>query len=587
LNANIQPLRVLKFGSSVLRTEDDIPAAVHEIYRFLRKGARVLAVVSAFGGTTDLLLGKARGLAGDPEPSGLAALLATGEQTSAALLALGLARAGVPARVLDPGTAGPFTRGALLDAEPADLDAAAVRRAFAEASVVVLPGFVGRTAAGDTSLLGRGGSDLTAFFAAARLGAASVRLVKDVDGIYEKHPATPGARPRRFETLGWEDALRLGSVVVQPKALRFARSHNLAFEVAGLNGIGGTRVGPVPTRGAPAPRSREPLRVALLGLGVVGQGVYSLLSARPEDFRITACAVRDSSRPRDVDVPRELLFTSPGDALSRPCDVVVEAMGRLEPASILLARAAEQGIDVVTANKELVALQGPTISRRALLAGSRFLYSACVGGGLPVLETLRHLGRKAELRGIRGILNGTTNFVIDRLAEGYGFTEAVDQARRLGFAEADPTADLDGSDAAWKLVILAREALGIQAGPGRVSRRGIEGLSPEGVRRARKAGKVFRLVARCRRKWRGADLRVGPEALGADDPLARTADEGNSVVLELADGREVVLRGKGAGRWPTAESVFGDILEVARGQRCAVPEEICTEPGGWRSRHCG
>src|SRR5215218_7680541 len=206
---------VLKFGSSVLRTEEDLPLAVHEIYGEWRRGARVLAVVSAFGDTTDGLLGRAERLCPEPEPSALAALLATGEATAAALLGLALARAGIPASVLDPAQAGLRTQGSGLDAE---LVAADVPRILAELrrGVVVLPGFVGRDASGETTLLGRGGSDLTALFLAHSLGGRCV-LVKDVDGLYTGDPSGPGPLPRRFTRVGWQTAHAVGGKVVQPK----------------------------------------------------------------------------------------------------------------------------------------------------------------------------------------------------------------------------------------------------------------------------------------------------------------------------------------------------------------------------------
>ena len=179
---------VLKFGSSVLRNENDLPRAVHEIYRWWRQGAQVLVVASALGNTTDRLLRCAESVCAEPERSMLATLLATGEAASTALLGLALNQAGIAARVLDPVQAGLRTVGGTLDADLIAVDAGRLNRELQKA-VVVLPGFIGRGESGNTTLLGRGGSDLTALFLAHRLGGRCV-LLKDVDGIYSSDPAT-------------------------------------------------------------------------------------------------------------------------------------------------------------------------------------------------------------------------------------------------------------------------------------------------------------------------------------------------------------------------------------------------------------
>src|SRR5262245_38452468 len=187
---------VLKFGSSVLRSEDDLPTIVHEIYRHYHEGSGVIAVVSAFGDMTDQLMRRAESLCGQPDQSALAALLATGEATSSALLGLALSRAGIPARLLDAAQVGLRTVGDRLNADPIAIDSA---RLLGEArrAIVVLPGFVGRSENGDTTLLGRGGSDLTALFLAQRLSARCA-LIKDVAGLYTSDPAQVmrAGRPR-------------------------------------------------------------------------------------------------------------------------------------------------------------------------------------------------------------------------------------------------------------------------------------------------------------------------------------------------------------------------------------------------------
>jgi len=261
-------LVVLKFGSSVLRGEADLPRVTAEIARHVSDGSRVVAVVSAIGRSTEALIGRARALGFDPDrgpnargpagtsprgfprPSGepveeaFAALLATGEATSAAILGLALDRAGVASTVLCPGRVGPFTRGPRFNAEPHAFDAGAVKRALARRPVAILPGFVGRDDEGFFTLLGRGGSDLSALFVAHSLAADRCCLLKDVDGIYEHDPASKERpRPRRYASLDWDACLRLDDRVIQRKAAQFAYRHRVAFEVGACGAAERTRVG--------------------------------------------------------------------------------------------------------------------------------------------------------------------------------------------------------------------------------------------------------------------------------------------------------------------------------------------------------
>jgi homoserine dehydrogenase len=241
------PLTVLKFGGSVLRDESDLDLGVNEIERWIgaaRNGesGRVIAVVSAFGGTTDRLLADARRLSGaggggrsldDADPAALAMLLATGEFTTASMLGLALARRGIAAKVLGPAAVSLRTEGGGSDANPTAIDAAALHKALSAATVAVVPGFIALDPHGHLSLLGRGGSDLTALFLAAELNAERCRLMKDVDGVYDRDPnakANAGTA-RRYRSLHWDEALTLDGGIVQHKAVRLARSRGLAFEV--------------------------------------------------------------------------------------------------------------------------------------------------------------------------------------------------------------------------------------------------------------------------------------------------------------------------------------------------------------------
>jgi homoserine dehydrogenase len=262
------PITVLKFGGSVLAREHDLARAVHEVYRWVREGQRVVAVVSALGRTTDRLLAQAHHYGPEPDAAALAALVATGEQTSAALLGLALDRAGVPAEVLDAARIGLRTSGPVRDAEPVGVNSGVIVAALERVPVVVVPGFLGRDEQGRTTLLGRGGSDFSALFLAHALGAERCRLVKDVAGLYEHDPARPGPLARVYRELSWDDCLRLDGRIVQHKAVRWARERGVGFEVASLNGTRATVVGECPPRLGPTDaEGLPPMRVGLLGWG--------------------------------------------------------------------------------------------------------------------------------------------------------------------------------------------------------------------------------------------------------------------------------------------------------------------------------
>ena len=294
-----QPLTVLKFGGSVLGTARDYAAAVADVRRHLQRGERVLAVVSALKGATDSLLADARDFGPAPEPAATASLLATGEAASAARLALALNAAGVEAALLDPSAIGLTTRGPLLDADPVAVDDEALRHALERSGAAVVPGFFGRDTSGGYALFGRGGTDLTALFLAHRLGARSCRLLKNVDGVYEHDPDAGGRKPRRYEVISWDDALKLGSRVIQPKSLHFARRERVEFTVAAVGSLRGTRVGAGPTAWAGAPGARKVTAKARpvpavrrttreLDVGALGRALVDIPSVSGDEGEIAA-----------------------------------------------------------------------------------------------------------------------------------------------------------------------------------------------------------------------------------------------------------------------------------------------------------
>lgn len=559
---------VLKFGSSVLRDESDLPRAVHEIYRHWRSGSQVLAVVSALGDTTDRLLKLAKTVSAEPQECAVATLVATGETTASALLGIALHQAGIPATVLDSAQAGLRTIGDELNSELIAVDAAKLRSEL-ERAVVVLPGFAGRNKEGGTTLLGRGGSDLSAVFLAHKLGARCV-LLKDVDGLYTSDPAVAGTMPAlRFNQARYETALRLGSPVVQDKAVRFAAECGLPFEVTCIGASVETEISSDADHVVAQQTWAKPLRVALLGCGTVGGGVYDRLAALPELFEITGVAVRDVSRARVPRIPEHLLTADADGLVAKPCDVVVELIGGTKRASDLVRRALRLGRNVVTANKALIASEGDQLQAVSAAMGVTISASAAVGGALPALETIELARDDEPIASFSGVLNGTTNFILDQLARGGEMEDAIRAAQRAGYAEADPSLDLNGTDAAQKLILLARAAFGVSLPLTKISRRGIQDLSNESLREARQRGCTIRLVASCRSKATGLEARVGPVELPFDHPLAQLRGAQNGLIVEMESGARRIVFGTGAGRWPTTEAVMADLLTLRRQFSCA------------------
>lgn len=476
-------ITVLKFGSSVLRCEKDLPGVVHEIYRHFRQGSQVLVVVSALGTTTDELLQRAKSLDGETHPSSLAALLATGEATSAALLGLAVHRAGIPVKVFSPEQTGLRTAGATLNAEPVGANVERLRKHL-ETAIVIVSGFVGTNEEGDLTLLGRGGSDYTALFLAERLGGRC-RLIKGVAGLYESNPKRfVSDRPRRFKRANWKTAKAIGGGVVQPKAVRFAEKRGLSFSIAALGSAVETEISGGENELALKPDTENagaPLRVALLGCGAVGGGVYKRLTELPELFTVIGVAVNNRDKTRTPEVPAHLITTDAAALLEKPCDVV-ELIGGTETANELITRALDLRRHVVTANKALLASEIDRLENLARRRGVKIRYSAAVGGVMPALETVSLSEFSNNLQAFSGIVNGTCNFICDEPAKGKDYTRTVQAAQAAGFAEDDPQLDVSGTDAAQKIILLARAAFGETLSLVDIPREGVENLDAEQVK---------------------------------------------------------------------------------------------------------
>jgi homoserine dehydrogenase len=437
----------------------------------------------------------------------------------------------------------------------------------ARRGVVVLPGFVGRGEHGDTTLLGRGGSDFTAVFLAQQLNARCV-LLKDVDGLYTSDPASATVRASRFSEVSYDTAIRLGGSVVQQKAVRFAAAHKLRFAITSIGAISETQVGPFADRLDTSMSSAEPLRVALLGCGTVGGGVYQRLAASPELFLVTGVGTRTAERARAAGVPDELITSDLETLVEQPCDVVIELIGGTRRAAALIERALRLGRNVVSANKALLAHSGDSLEVLAVENGTSLRYSAAVGGVLPALETIKRARANGPLQGFSGVLNGTTNFVLDQLAAGRTLGVAVREAQAKGYAEAYPQLDLNGIDAAQKLIILARAAFDISLPLDSIPCKGIQELNSEALRQSKDRGQIVRLVAECRRSNGRITASVAPVELPLSHPLAQATGAENRLLVEPETGTPFVVSGQGAGRWPTTEAVMADLFDL----RCAQAE---------------
>ncbi|MGY1638485.1 homoserine dehydrogenase [Geodermatophilus sp. SYSU D00742] len=339
-----------------------------------------------------------------------------------------------------------------------------------------------------------------------------------------------------------------------------------------------------------------PLKVALLGCGTVGSAVLRLLDDQADDLaarigrpvEVAGVAVR---RPdRHPDVPAALLTTDAEALVTRPdVDLVVEVIGGIEPARSLLMAAFEAGKSVVSANKALLADDGTALHAAAAKAGVDLYYEAAVAGAIPLLRPLRESLAGDQLRRVVGIVNGTTNYILSRMAEtGHGFTEALAEATELGYAEADPTADVDGFDAAAKAAILASLAFHTEVTAADVYREGISAVTATDVARAAEIGCTVKLLAICERvPGEGGDsvaVRVHPAMIPTTHPLAAVGGAFNAVFVEAEAAGQLMFYGQGAGGQPTASAVLGDLVAVARNRVTGVAGPGVTTYAGLPAR---
>lgn len=321
---------------------------------------------------------------------------------------------------------------------------------------------------------------------------------------------------------------------------------------------------------------QEKTEVAIVGLGTVGTGVARLLldhgdrTARHAGrvLWLSHVVVRDVHRPRDVDLPDGLLTDDLGRLLQDPnVEVVAQLIGGIEPARQIMLDLLESGKDVVTANKALLAEHGPELFDRARQLGRSIAFEASVAGGIPIVANIsQHLSAN-QITSLRGILNGTTNFIVSQMdRRGWDFDRALDEAQSLGYAEADPTLDIDGTDAAQKLAILSHLAFGSRAHWREIPRRGIGDLQQVDLEFAARLGYRIKLIAYAELTDSGLQLAVGPMLVEQGRPLAEVQENYNAVSVVGDAVGPVFFHGQGAGQMPTASAVVADMIDMAVGR---------------------
>ena len=547
------PVIVLNFGHSVLNSLEDYTQAASEIYRHYRQGQNVVAVTSAQGDQTDVLMAEARRIGPDGEAKNLPELLQLGERRSAALLALALERIGAPAFVRQARDLGLTASGSFTEARLTGLNTPQLLQDLKDHDIVVMPGFVAIGEKDRSVLLGDGGADLTALYVADQLGVDAL-LLTDVDGIYQVDPKSdPNAK--RYETIDWDEASEVAGPLIAPRALGFARKQKVPFRV-GLPGVPSyTRVGAF-ERKLKASQSPKKLKLALMGLGIVGGGVFRRVAAHADQFEIVKIMVRNPDKYIDQGYDPDVLTTDFDVIKASKPDVFIDVSGPVEPALSYCREMLEAGVHVVSANKQAIATGGQALIDLAAKHKTQLLFSSAAGGGMPVLEMcLRETGRITR---VRALLNGTTNYMLDEIGKGRSYAQALKDAQDKGFAEADPTADVGGADAAAKIRLIALLGFGETLTLDDIPRDTIENFNP-----TEPAKGAWKRVAKIWRDQNGFSSALQLRDLSLNNFMAQADGEEAHAIFDFDDGDQYRIRGKGAGRWPTTESVMADLFDIS------------------------
>ncbi len=317
------------------------------------------------------------------------------------------------------------------------------------------------------------------------------------------------------------------------------------------------------------------VKVGLVGFGTIGGGVADILLNKKEEIRrktgksieLVKICDKDTTSDRGVKIPDGILTDDLSEILRSPLDIVIELIGGLEPARTFVLDFLKAGKDVVTANKALVANHGPELFDEARRLGRTIAFEASVCGGIPILSSIASSLQANRIESIDAICNGTSNFILSQMeGKGADYDDAVKEAQRLGYAEANPSMDVDGTDAVQKLTIMAQLALGVKTDWRSIPRTGIDIVKALDIRFARKLGKRIRLLATAKRAAGGVELKVSPTLVPETSPLAKVCDAFNAVQIVGDFVGPVFYQGLGAGRRPTASAVCSDVIDTALGR---------------------
>lgn len=330
------------------------------------------------------------------------------------------------------------------------------------------------------------------------------------------------------------------------------------------------------------------ISIGLLGLGVVGSGVIKIVEDHQEELvhqlgcgvKVEKVLVRDIEKARKIEIDHDLLTTDSEDVLANPnIDVVVEVMGGVDEARTYILEALHAKKHVVTANKDLIALHGPELEETARKNGCDLFYEASVGGGIPLLRSLSDGLVSDRIQQVMGIVNGTTNYILTKMdQEGQSYEDALQKAQELGFAEADPTADVEGLDAARKMVILARLSFFTDVALEDVEVEGISTLSLTDIEYGKKLDLTMKLIGFANRRENQIEVSVQPTFLSKNHPLASVSDEYNAVYVNGEAVGETMFYGPGAGSLPTATAVMADVVAAIKNMLLGVNGKRFVKP---------
>ncbi|QXM05669.1 homoserine dehydrogenase [Crassaminicella indica] len=316
------------------------------------------------------------------------------------------------------------------------------------------------------------------------------------------------------------------------------------------------------------------IKIGLLGLGNIGKGVWNIIENNKNkvesyigsSIEIKKILVRDIQKNRDISVPKEILTTDPNKIIQDPeIDIIVEVMGGIDTAFEYIKESFKNGKHVVTANKAVIATYGDILYELAKKYGVALRYEASVGGGIPIINTLTQSLSANKIDELVGIINGTTNYILTQMSDfEMDFNEALKLAQKKGYAEADPTSDIEGEDAAFKLSILISVAFGIRISPNEIPREGITKISKKDIEYASQLGYKIKLLAAAKKLDKNFEFYVHPTLVPIHHPLASVSNEFNALFIRGNAVGELMLYGKGAGSMPTGSAVVGDILEICK-----------------------